>query len=82
MQVRLEAADLDESLVRRLLDTVASHRGEVQLYLEVARPGAYRLVALAESALRVRPSRDFTEALEGLIGPNRVRFRARAGPRA
>ena len=77
VQVRLDAVDLDDKLVDELLRAVGEHRGNAQLYLEVARPGAYRLVALAESGLRVAASKDFTRKLEGLVGPNRVRYRAR-----
>jgi len=78
VQVRLDAPTLDEELVDQLLRTCEAHRGAARLYLEVARPGAYRLVALAESGLSVAPSRQFAQALEAVVGPNRIRFQSRA----
>jgi DNA polymerase-3 subunit alpha len=78
VHLRLDARQLDEGLVERLLATVEKHRGEAQLYLEVARPGAYRLVARAEAAIGVRPTRQLTEALESVVGPNRVSYRPKA----
>jgi hypothetical protein len=77
VQVRLEAADLDADLVERLRSAVAAHHGDVQLFLEVARLGCYRLVAKAEPALRVTPSRALTRDLEAVVGSGRVRYRPR-----
>jgi DNA polymerase-3 subunit alpha len=78
VHVRLDALELDEPLIDRLMRTVESHRGNAELYFEIARHGVWRLVAQAESALRVAASRDFTRELEQLVGPNRVHYRARA----
>jgi DNA polymerase-3 subunit alpha len=77
VQVRLEASELDDELVARLLGAVEAHRGEVGLYLEIVRPGDFRLVARAEASLRVTPSRQLSAALEQAVGPGRVRYRAR-----
>ena len=78
VQLRLEPSDLDEETILRLRSAVEEHRGDAQLYLEVAHPGAWRLVARAEPSMRVAPSRRFSAALEGLLGPNRLRYRAKA----
>jgi hypothetical protein len=75
--VKLDAIDLDERLVEELMQAVESHRGNARLYFEVARPGVYSLVALAESSLSVKASTDFTQKLKALVGPQRVHFRAR-----
>ncbi len=79
VQVRLDAALLDEQFVTDLMQAVQKHSGDASLFLEVARPGRFRLVARAESALRVAPSPALTRALESVVGPGRVRYRA---PRA
>ena len=79
VQLRLAAADLDDETVEALRRTVSEHRGEVPLYLEVSRPGEYRMVARAEPSLRVAPSRALSEALESLAGLGSVRYRARSG---
>ena len=78
VQVRLDAAELEDDLVLRLRLAVEAHRGDVPLYLEVVRPGDFRLVARAEAALRVSPSRQLSAALELAVGPGRVRYRSRA----
>jgi DNA polymerase-3 subunit alpha len=78
VHVRLDAIDLDEKLVERMMQAVEAHRGNARLYFEVARPGAYRLVALAESGLRVTASTGFTRELESVVGRNRVHFRAKS----
>jgi DNA polymerase-3 subunit alpha len=80
-RLRLAAADLDEEFVARLRQTVEAHRGEVPLYLEVLRPGSYRLVARADPSLRIAPSRALQEALEAIAGPGALRYRARPARR-
>jgi len=77
VQVRLDAGELDDELVARLREAIEAHRGEVQLYFEVARRGSYSLVAKAEPSLRVSPSRGLTRDLEALVGSGRVRYRPR-----
>jgi len=78
VQVQLDVGDIDDELVARLRKAVEAHRGEVALYLEIVRPGDFRLIARAEHTLRVTPSRNLSAALEGVVGPGRVRYRARA----
>ncbi len=76
VQVRLDAAEVDDDLVARLLGAVAAHRGDVALYLEIERSGDFRLVARAEPTLRVHPSPLLSAAIERVVGPGRVRYRA------
>jgi DNA polymerase-3 subunit alpha len=78
VQVQLDAAEVDDDLVARLRRAVEAHRGEVALYLEIVRPGDFRVVARAEHTLRVAPGRPLSAALESVVGPGRVRYRARA----
>lgn len=77
VQVRLDAADLDDALVARLRKTIDAHPGDTALLFEVARPGSYRMLARAESSVRVSPTRRFTEELEEVLGPHRLRLRTR-----
>jgi DNA polymerase-3 subunit alpha len=77
--LRLSAAEVDDDLVARLRIAVSAHRGDIPLYLEVVRPGSFRLVARAEPTLRVAPSRSLQDALEAVAGPEAVRYRARSG---
>ncbi len=79
VRVRLDASELDEEAVAKLRRAVEAHRGEVPLYLEVVRHGAFRLLARAEPSLRVAPSRALSDAIESVVGPGAVRYRARVG---
>ena len=58
--------------------SIAAHHGESELLFEVARPGSFQLEARAEPSIRVTASREFTDDLEGVVGPDRVRFRAKS----
>ncbi len=78
VRIRLEAGEIEEGLLRQLRETLEAHRGEVALYFEVARPGAFRLLARAEPARSVRPSAELAASLEALLGPGRVRYHAPA----
>ena len=78
VQISLDAAEVDDDLVARLRRAVEDHRGEVSVYLETVRSGDFRLVARVEPTLRVAPSPRLSAALESVLGPGRVRYRARA----
>jgi len=78
VKVQLDAEQLDAEQIARLRGAVDTHRGKVQLFFEIARPGAYRMVAQIDPALAVNPSPGFTEAMESILGPNRLRYQARA----
>jgi DNA polymerase III subunit alpha len=78
VQVRVDAGDVDDDFASRLRSAVEGHRGEVSLYLEIVRPGDFRVVVRAEPTLRVAPSPALSAALEKVVGPGRVRYRARA----
>jgi DNA polymerase-3 subunit alpha len=80
VEVRLDADDLDDELVERLRGAVEANRGDTRLFLQVARRGSYRLVALAESSYRVSPSPRLSQDLESVVGPNRVHYRTRVAP--
>ncbi|HEX4825628.1 MAG TPA: DNA polymerase III subunit alpha [Candidatus Polarisedimenticolaceae bacterium] len=77
VQVRLDAAEIDDDLLARLRAAVAPHRGEAALYVEVVRPSDFRIVVRAEPGLRVTPSRALLADLEGVVGTGRVRLRAK-----
>ncbi len=76
VQVSLDTASLDREQVERLRKACSSFKGDAQLFLEVARPGRYRLVAKAENAMNVRPCQEFTDAVDRILGPGKVRYRA------
>jgi DNA polymerase-3 subunit alpha len=77
IQVRLDAATLDDELVERLREAAVAHPGKARLFFELEQPGVYRLTLRAESALCVVASKELTQALEEIVGPKRVRFQAK-----
>ena len=76
--LHLDAGELTEEMVDRLLAAVEAHRGEAPLLLEVARAGDYRLQARARASFRVQPSQRLDRDLRAIVGPDRVRYRAKA----
>jgi DNA polymerase-3 subunit alpha len=77
VQVRLDDADLDDTTMRRLRKALEGSPGELPVYLELVRPGRFRMVARAEPSMRVGPSPRLLAAVEEVLGPGRLRYRAR-----
>ncbi len=75
VQIKLDGVLLDEEMVDRVRAMIEAHKGSVPLFFEVRKPGAFRLVARAETSLGVAPSKEFTEAMGTLLGDGRVRYR-------
>jgi DNA polymerase-3 subunit alpha len=80
VEVRLEADEVDDDLVGRLQAAFQSHRGDTAVYLEIVRRGAFRALVRTEPQWGVAPSPALAEDLEAIVGPGRIRYRAR-GPR-
>jgi DNA polymerase-3 subunit alpha len=81
VEVRLDADDVDDELVGRLRAAFAAHKGETSVYLEIVKPGAFRALVRTEPAWSVAPSAGLSEALEAIVGPGRIRYRARTARR-
>jgi DNA polymerase-3 subunit alpha len=75
VEVRVDVGAVSDALVEGLKGAIAANRGDAPVYIEVARPGDFRLLMQAGEACRITPSRRFTEAVEALVGPDRVRYR-------
>jgi DNA polymerase-3 subunit alpha len=78
VQIKINAADLDDDLVYRVLETLQAHRGSAKVLLEVVRTGSYSLLLRAEAAIGVKASKELTGALEALTGPNSVLYKTKA----
>jgi DNA polymerase-3 subunit alpha len=61
----------------RLRQAIAAHPGSSRLYFDVDRPGAYQLTLRAEPNLGVSACKELRQALEKVVGPNRVRYRTK-----
>jgi len=78
VQIKINAADLNDDLVYRILETLQAHRGSAKVLLEVTRSGNYSLLLRAESTIGVKASKELTRALATLIGPNSVLYKTKA----
>ncbi|HJQ99846.1 MAG TPA: OB-fold nucleic acid binding domain-containing protein, partial [Candidatus Polarisedimenticolaceae bacterium] len=81
VELRLEADEVDDELIGRLREALAAHRGGTSVYLEIVRPGAFRALVRAEPGWSVAPSPGLAEAVEAILGPGRMRYRARSRQR-
>ena len=77
VEMRLDAAEVDDDLLRRLRAILEAHRGDAAVLFQVTRPGDFRAVARAGPGYRVLPSSRLSLEIEGLLGPGRLRYRAR-----
>jgi DNA polymerase-3 subunit alpha len=77
IQVRIDATTLEIETVDKFVSLCEKYRGDVELFFEIERAGAYRLIALGESNMRVRPSREFLDEVQALLGRQKIRFRAK-----
>jgi DNA polymerase-3 subunit alpha len=75
LKILLDARQLSGELVVDLRRAIDAHPGKVGVFFEIERPGAYSLVLRAESMVGVTPSPELTAALEGVLGPGKVKFR-------
>jgi len=78
---RSRSGELAE-LIGRLRAALSAHPGGTSVYLEIVRPGAFRALVRTEPSWGVAPSPGLSEALEAIVGPGRVRYRARSARRA
>jgi DNA polymerase-3 subunit alpha len=82
IELRLDADEVDDELIGRLRAALSAHPGGTSVYLEIVRPGAFRALVRTEPSWGVAPSPGLSEALEAIVGPGRVRYRARSARRA
>jgi DNA polymerase-3 subunit alpha len=77
VQLRLDAEDLEEETMGRLRRVLERNRGDLAVFLEVVRSGEYQMLARAETSLRVAASDSLAESVKEILGPGRLRYRAK-----
>ncbi|GAB4372293.1 MAG: DNA polymerase III subunit alpha [Acidobacteriota bacterium] len=74
LTLSIDADRIGEAHLEQLAELLRGHAGATPVYLEVIRPGAYRVVLLADDAHQVRVERSLVEACEALLGRGRARI--------
>ena len=75
--VHFEHDDVTEKLIARVRALCEKHRGRSPLHVSVTTPGGFRIRAVADDRLRVRPDAVFCEQLRGLVGHDAVELARR-----
>jgi DNA polymerase-3 subunit alpha len=66
--------EVSEDKVNRIKSLCGTHRGKSPLHVSVQTPGGFRIVAIADRSLSVRPDTDFCRKLETVVGAGNLRL--------
>ncbi|MBN1124650.1 MAG: DNA polymerase III subunit alpha, partial [Sedimentisphaerales bacterium] len=75
--VHFEHKEVTEDLIRRVRSLCESHRGKSPLHVSVTTPRGYRIRAVADARLNVKPDPVFCEKLRGIVGRSHVELARR-----
>ncbi|MBN1818694.1 MAG: DNA polymerase III subunit alpha [Sedimentisphaerales bacterium] len=75
--VHFDHQEVTEDLVRRVRSLCESHRGKSPLHVSVITPRGYRIMAVADPKLSVKPDSIFCEKLRGIVGRSHVELARR-----
>jgi DNA polymerase-3 subunit alpha len=70
--VQLKGEEVTEELISRLRNLCGRHRGKSPLQVSLTTPNGYRIRAVADRSLSVRPDAEFCEKLRSIVGRDRV----------
>lgn len=73
--IQLSGFDITEEKINRIRSVCSSHRGKSPVHVSV-QTGKYKIVALADKTLSVKPDAEFYRKLETIVGPGKVRLKA------
>jgi DNA polymerase-3 subunit alpha len=74
--ISLFSHEIDEEKVNRIKGLCGTHRGKSPLHVSVQTSGGFRIIAVADRSLSVRPDTDFCRKLEMVVGAGKIRLRA------
>jgi DNA polymerase-3 subunit alpha len=74
--IRLFSHEITEEKINRIRNLCDSHRGKSPVHISVQTPGGFRIVAVANRSLSVRPDAEFYHKLETVVGAGKVKLRA------
>jgi DNA polymerase-3 subunit alpha len=73
--IHLTGLDVTEEKINRIRSLCSGHRGKSPVHVSV-QTGKYKIVAVADKTLSVRPDAEFYRRLETIVGPGKVRLKA------
>jgi DNA polymerase-3 subunit alpha len=73
--IQLAGHDITEEKINRIRSLCSSHRGKSPVHVSM-QTGKYKIAAVADKSLSVRPDAEFYRKLETIVGPGKVRLRA------
>jgi DNA polymerase-3 subunit alpha len=74
--IQLSSHDVSEEKINRIRSLCDSHRGKSPVHISVQTPAGFRIVAVADRRLNVRPDAEFYRKLETVVGAGKVKLRA------
>ena len=74
--VKLGLEDVTEERISRIRSLCESHRGKSPLCVTLRAKGGYRISAVADKKLNVRPDVDFCRKLEAVVGAGNVELKS------
>jgi DNA polymerase-3 subunit alpha len=72
--IQLTGFDITEEKINRIRSVCTSHRGKSPVHVSV-QTGKYKIAAVADKALSVRPDAEFYRKMESVVGAGKVRIR-------
>jgi DNA polymerase-3 subunit alpha len=75
--IHLDAGDVTAEKVSRIRNICTRHKGKSPIGVGVRTAGGFRVWAIADKKLSVRPNVDFRRKLEAVVGTGNVEFRRR-----
>jgi len=73
--IQLAGDEITEEKINRIRGLCSSHRGKSPIHISV-QTGRYKIVAVADKNLSVRPDAEFYRKLEAIVGAGKVRLRS------
>ena len=70
--IQLKSEDVSEEKMSQIRSLCAKHKGKAGVYVSVTTQTGYRICAVADKKLSVRPDVEFCRKLESVVGPGKV----------
>jgi DNA polymerase-3 subunit alpha len=75
--IRMDSRDVTEKQISRIREICTTHKGKRPVYVNLLTEGGYRVSAVLDKKLSVRPDVEFCRKLESVVGPENVRLTRR-----
>ena len=73
--ITLSALDVNEERISRIRNICAAHRGRSPVYVSLKTSAGYRISAVADRKLSVRPDVEFCTKMKEVVGADKLELR-------